>query len=106
MSSPPPYFSSEPDVWIPIPNTTYRLPLTWEHTKAIQRLARFFARLYSRVQETEERAGLDKYKSWMTTLFQMTASIHEGTHPNGEERRSMTGRGKLDSADCRVGLSE
>jgi hypothetical protein len=23
---------------------------------------------------------MDKYKSWMTTLFQMTASIHEGPH--------------------------
>jgi hypothetical protein len=79
MSSPPPYFSSEPDLWIPIPNTTHRLPLTWEHTKAIARLARFFARLYSRVQRTEEKVGIAKYKSWMTTLFQMDASIHEGT---------------------------
>jgi len=81
MSSPPPYFSAEPDVWIPIPNTSYRLPLTWEHTKAIQRLARFFARLYARVQQTEEKAGLEKYKSWMITLFQMAASVHEGTYP-------------------------
>ena len=78
-SSPPPYFSSPPDVWIPIPNTPYRLPLTWTHTRAIQRLSRFFARLYIRVQEIEDKTGLEKYKSWMTTLFQMTASIHEGT---------------------------
>jgi len=53
------------------------LPLTWEHTQAIARLARFFARLYLRVQQTEEKTGIAKYKSWMTTLFQMNASIHE-----------------------------
>src|SRR5579859_5843349 len=44
MSSPP-YFSSQPDVWIPILNTPYHLPSTWEYAKAIERLARFFARL-------------------------------------------------------------
>ena len=78
VDSPPPYFSAPPDLWISIPNTTHRLPLTWQHTKAIQRLGRFFARLYLRVQQSEDQTGLEKYKSWMTTLFQMTASIHEG----------------------------
>jgi hypothetical protein len=77
-ASPPPYYSNAPDIWIPIPNTPYRLPLTWDHTFAIQLLCPFFARLYSRVQETEDKTGLEKYKSWMTTLFQMSASIHEG----------------------------
>ena len=79
-SSPPPYFSSPPDVWIPIPNTLHRLPLTWEHTRAIQKLAKFFAGLYYQTQRSEEKAGLDKYKSWMVTLFQMNASIHEGKY--------------------------
>lgn len=79
--SPPPYFSSPPDLWIPIPNTPHRLPLTWEHIRAIRRLARFFARLYDRTQRSEEKTGLEKYKSWMITLFQMNASIHEGTKP-------------------------
>jgi hypothetical protein len=78
-SSPPPYFSGRPDLWIPIPNTRYRLPLTWEHTRAIQRLSRFFGRLYSRAEKSPEKSGLEKYKSWMITLFQMSASIHEGT---------------------------
>lgn len=79
VNSPPPYFSSPPDIWIPIPNTSHRLPLTWEHTRAISRLARFFAGLYSRTQRNEEeKTGLDKYRSWMITLFQMNASIHEG----------------------------
>jgi hypothetical protein len=82
MSAAPPYLASPPDLWIPIPNTRERLPLTWDHTRAIQRLARFFAKLFFRVQQTEEQDGLAKYQSWMMTLFQMDASIHEGIPPN------------------------
>lgn len=78
-SSPPPYFQETPDLSIPIPNTSKRLALTWEHTRAIQKLSRFFARLYTRTQNSEDKTGLEKYKSWMVTLFQMNASIHEGT---------------------------
>ena len=77
-SSPPPYFTETPDLWIPIPNTPRRLALTWEHTRAIQRLGRFFGRLYARTQNSEDKTGLEKYRSWMITLFQMNASIHEG----------------------------
>jgi hypothetical protein len=79
-SSPPPYFTDTPDLWIPIPNTPQRLALSWEHTRAIQRLGRFFARLYARTQNSEDKTGLEKYRSWMITLFQMNASIHEGTY--------------------------
>jgi hypothetical protein len=80
-SSPPPYFSSPPDLWIPIPNTSCRLPLTWKHTSAISKLSRFFARLYVRTQQSQEQAGLDKFRSWMVTLFQMNSSINEGIIP-------------------------
>ena len=55
------------------------LPLTWEHTRAIQRLARFFARLYRHVLGSDDKVALGKYENWMTTLFQMIASIQEGT---------------------------
>jgi hypothetical protein len=79
-SSPPPYFSTPPDLWIPIPNTSHGLPLTWQHTKAVRKLARFFARLYSSEQRTPGQANIDKYQSWMTTLFQMDTSIREGFH--------------------------
>ena len=76
--SPLPFFSEPADLCIPIPNTTQRLPLTWEHTKAIRRLARFFAGLYTRTLQSEEQGGLEKYKSWMITLSQMTATIYDG----------------------------
>jgi len=75
MTSPAP--REVADLYIPIPNTHNRLPLTWEHTRAIQQLSRFFARLYARVSATEDKDGLNKYQSWMITLFQMDASIHE-----------------------------
>jgi hypothetical protein len=81
--SPVPFFSEPPDLWIPIPNTTHRLPLTWEHTKAIRRLARFFAGLYTRTQQSEEQGGLEKYRSWMITLCQMTATIYDGINLPG-----------------------
>ena len=77
-SSTPPFFSGAPNLTIPIPNTRHRLPLTWEHAKAIQRLSRFFARLYARAGRTPDKTGLEKYKSWMVTLFQVESSIHEG----------------------------
>jgi hypothetical protein len=76
--SPAPFFNEPPDIWVPIPNTSQGLPLTWEHTKAIRQLARFFGGLYARTQQSEEQSGLEKYKSWMVTLFQMTASIYDG----------------------------
>ena len=78
-TSPPPYFASTPDLQIPIPRTDYKLPLTWDHVKAIQRLARFFARLYEQAQESEDKSSLGKYERWMITLFQMDASIRDGT---------------------------
>ena len=77
-TSPPPYFTDPIDLHIPIPNTSRQLPLTWVHVRAIQRLARFFARLFDRTQKGEDKTGLEKYRSWMTTLFQMITSIHEG----------------------------
>src|SRR5947207_12162602 len=78
MSAPPPYFSNPPDLWIPIPNTSHGLPMTWQHTKAVRKLARFFGRLYSQEQTTENQANLEKYRGWMVTLFQMDTSIREG----------------------------
>ena len=77
-SPPPPYFSEEPDLLIPIPNTQSWLPLTWAHAKAIERLERFFARLFRRVGESDEKDGLEKYQQWMTTLFHMRAEIYVG----------------------------
>ena len=105
MDSPPPYFSSPPDVWIPIPNTPYRLPLTWEHTRAIQVLSRFFARLFLRVQELEDTSGLEKYRSWMITLFQMTASIHEG-NPRAHPSWGFFGTGLMVELVCRNDAEE
>ena len=64
ISSPPPYFANPPDLLIPIPNTNYRLPLTWQHVKAIEQLARFFARLYAGVQRSEEKTSLNNYFKW------------------------------------------
>src|SRR5271156_3639280 len=78
-TTPPPFFASSPDIEIPIPRTDYKLPLTWEHVKAIQRLARFFARLYEQTQQSDDRSSLGKYERWMITLFQMDASIRDGT---------------------------
>ena len=77
--SQPLLFSGTPDLWIPIPNTLHRLPLTWKHMKAIQRLSRFFAHLYTRAGMIPENNGLEKYKSWMITLFQVNATIYDGT---------------------------
>jgi len=96
-SSPPPYFTETPDLWIPIPNTPRRLALTWEHTRAIQRLGRFFGRLYARTQNSEDKTGLEKYRSWMITLFQMNASIHEGTYSS----RTWTLMDRISSAERR-----
>ena len=81
--SPAPFFTGTPDISIPIPYTSLELPLTWEHTRAIRRLARFFAGLYTRTQQSQEQGGLDKCKSWMVTLCQMTASIHDGISCKG-----------------------
>src|SRR5271169_4683460 len=81
--TPPPYFTYPPDIRIPIPNTRHRLPLIWEEIRAIQRLAKFFAGLYSQMQSCDDQSGLEKYKSWMITLFQMNASIYEGIHFRG-----------------------
>jgi hypothetical protein len=67
-------------MWIPIPNTSYRLPLTWDHTRAIEKLAKFFAGLYYRTERSDEKVGLDKYKNWMITLIQMQSSIYEGKY--------------------------
>jgi hypothetical protein len=66
-----PSYCTSPDICIPIPGTSSRLPLTWAHIRAIQRLEKFFARLYDQTQE-------EKYGSWMITLFQINASIHDG----------------------------
>lgn len=77
--SPPAVFAETPNLWIPIPNTSKWLPLTWEHTHAIRLLSRFFAGLYLRTQQSEDHRGLEKYRSWMITLCQMTATIYDGT---------------------------
>lgn len=77
-NTPPPFFASQPDLEIPIPRTDYKLPLTWQHVKAIQRLTRFFARLYEQTRQAEDQASLGKYERWMVTLFQMDASIRDG----------------------------
>ena len=77
-SSPPPYFSSPPDLWILIPNTLYRLPLTWEDSIAIYKFAKCFARLYLTTQQSPEK---DKFRGWMITLFQIDNPIRDGTIP-------------------------
>jgi hypothetical protein len=83
---PPPrcsYFPSNPDIWIPVPNTPYQLPLTWKHALAIQRVARFCAKLRAKAQQSEGNRGLENYESWMITLFQIDASIRQGITPRG-----------------------
>lgn len=48
-SAPPPYFAAPPDLWIPIPNTSHRLPLTWGHVRVM--LSRFYA-FFGRTQRS------------------------------------------------------
>jgi len=71
-------FIETPDIWVPIPNTSESLPLTWEHTGAIRRLGRFFARLYTNHQQSQIQDDREKCRSWMVMLGQMTASIYDG----------------------------
>jgi len=81
--SPAPFFTGTPDIWVPIPNTLQGLPLMWEHTTAIRRLARFFADRYTYIQQSQEQGGLEKSRCWMVMLCQMTASIYEGIAHEG-----------------------